>query len=295
MSTRFTHPAFGMDSETAVAPAFHHAVRSQFAIRYSGAFTPKILTQSEYARNKANDIGTVVCFENGANNALQGYDQGKADAEFAMKQTSAMGRPAKRPIFFAVDFPSFGSDVDSYFAGIEAVLGMSYSGPYGDYAVCAHLLDKGFDWAFQTYAWSAGKVDKRAQILQYSNDHIVGGVGVDFDYGWYEDYGQWDYKHVIADPNHYSRFIRSYEYKGREMHERALTIKYDEQRLHPNLHKGSLEVLRADLRDCADHIYDVASAHRKKGSTLPMEWGPWWRHWRYPQLIHRANGEKVAV
>ena len=46
-----------------------------------------------------------------------------------------------------------------------------------------------FGW--QTYAWSAGQWDARAQIQQYRNDQFVDGVGVDFDRATADDFGQW--------------------------------------------------------------------------------------------------------
>ena len=46
-----------------------------------------------------------------------------------------------------------------------------------------------FGW--QTYAWSAGQWDNRAQIQQYRNDQLIGGVSVDFDRATADDFGQW--------------------------------------------------------------------------------------------------------
>src|SRR5206468_7721015 len=46
-------------------------------------------------------------------------------------------------------------------------------------------------WGWQTYAWSGGKWDARAQIQQYSNDHVINGVGCDYNRAMADDYGQW--------------------------------------------------------------------------------------------------------
>jgi hypothetical protein len=46
-----------------------------------------------------------------------------------------------------------------------------------------------FGW--QTYAWSHGHWDPRAQLQQYRNDQFIGGVSVDFDRAVAADFGQW--------------------------------------------------------------------------------------------------------
>ena len=57
-----------------------------------------------------------------------------------------------------------------------------------------------FGW--QTYAWSGGQWDNRAQIQQYRNDKLVGGVSVDFDRATSADFGQcWSWSATSRSPN----------------------------------------------------------------------------------------------
>lgn len=103
--------------------------------------------------------------------------------------------PAGRPIFFAVDFDaSSGQEaaISTYLDGAASVLGKAGTGVYGGYTVVKHALDGDHcRWAWQTYAWSGGKWDTRAQLQQYSNDHVIGGVGLDYDRSTKSDFGQW--------------------------------------------------------------------------------------------------------
>lgn len=164
-----------------------------FVCRYlSTPGNSKNLSSTEARRLSDAGIDIVVVFETTASRALAGYGSGAADASSALRQARALGMPANRPIFFAVDFDTGGSPsrVDSYFDGIASVLGKSGSGPYGSYEVCAHLLARGFKYAWQSYAWSGGKWSK-AQLQQYSNDHTLAGTSCDYDRAMATDFGQW--------------------------------------------------------------------------------------------------------
>jgi hypothetical protein len=98
-------------------------------------------------------------------------------------------------LFFAVDFDASGGQegaISAYLDGAASVLGEAGTGVYGGFNVVKHALDHGHcKWAWQTYAWSGGQWDGRAQLRQYSNDHIIGGVGLDYDESKTADFGQW--------------------------------------------------------------------------------------------------------
>jgi hypothetical protein len=51
----------------------------------------------------------------------------------------------------------------------------------------------------QTYAWSGGNWDPRAQLQQFSNSHHV-GVECDYDHGVGQDFGQWRIDHLPPPP-----------------------------------------------------------------------------------------------
>jgi hypothetical protein len=70
--------------------------------------------------------------------------------------------------------------------------GAARIGIYAGYGPVKRAFDAGkIAYGWQTYAWSGGKWDGRAQIQQYSNDHVINGVGLDYDRAVKADYGQW--------------------------------------------------------------------------------------------------------
>jgi Rv2525c-like, glycoside hydrolase-like domain len=163
----------------------------RFACRYLSHDSGKNLTPSEAKALSKGGIDIVVVWESTGDRALQGHAAGVADAKDAYAQAKACGIPSHAPIFFAVDLEANPASLDGYFAGVASVLGKARCGPYGDDLVCGHLMDQGLRWAWQTYAWSGGRWEARAQIRQFSNDHTLAGVGVDYDCSTTADYGGW--------------------------------------------------------------------------------------------------------
>lgn len=167
-----------------------------FACRYlSHDTTGKNLDHAEAVTLSNAGIWLVVVWESTANRALAGYAAGVQDAKDAAAQANACGMPGDRPIFFAVDFDATSADqnaIAAYLDGAASVLGKGRTGLYGGYWPVKRALDGGHcDWAWQSYAWSGGNWDARAQLQQYSNDHTIGGVGLDYDRSTTSDYGQW--------------------------------------------------------------------------------------------------------
>ncbi len=167
-----------------------------FACRYlSHDTTGKNLTHAEAVSLSNAGIWLVVVWETTAQRALDGHAAGVQDAKDADAQAKACGMPSGRPIYFAVDFDATSgqqSAINAYFDGVASVLGKARTGIYAGYNPVKRTLDGGHAaWAWQTYAWSGGKWDSRAQLQQYSNDHVIGGVGLDYDRSTKTDYGQW--------------------------------------------------------------------------------------------------------
>jgi len=294
MAGRLRHPIFGVDSYGMTPPSIQHAIYSRFIVRYSAHMPGKAITEDEARMYKAADIDIVSVFEDGAGNALMGYDQGREDGMFAEQQTREAGRPSGRPVFFAVDedVNEELSRLDAYFAGVATVMGKENCGPYGSADVCSHFFQQGFGWGYQTLAWSGGEVDERAQIYQYAINLNIRGVQIDYDHAYYEDYGQWFYKRSDPDPMHYDRyFMGPFEYKGHKLHERDLVMECDHLARHPRVNRKKLAAVRKELALCADRIRGLAAEHREKDKTLPPEWAPFWRWWRYPRIANRAMGK----
>lgn len=167
-----------------------------FAVRYlSHDTTGKNLTIDEADALIGAGFDVVVNWEHGARDALAGRERGAADAAEAARQAEAVGMPPGRPIYFAVDFdatPDQLPAIDDYFDGVASVLGVARTGAYGGFAPIKRLLDgRRITWAWQTYAWSGGRWDPRAQLRQVLNRVIIAGAEVDIDEAWADDFGQW--------------------------------------------------------------------------------------------------------
>ncbi len=167
-----------------------------FVFRYlSHDSTGKNLTRGEANELTAAGIDIGVVWEDAADAALQGYGQGRADAQAALAQANACGMPSDRPIFFAVDFDANPGDqgaINAYLDGAAGVLGKGRTGIYGGYWPVSRALAGGHcTWAWQTYAWSGGLWDSRAQLQQYSNEHTLNGVSIDYNRSTVADFGQW--------------------------------------------------------------------------------------------------------
>ncbi|GAA1545622.1 hypothetical protein GCM10009678_30320 [Actinomadura kijaniata] len=177
-------------------PAALKRAGAKFVCRYlSHDRTGKNLTRAEAEELSRAGIWLVVVWETTASRALSGRAGGVADAREAQRQASAVGMPAGRPIYFAVDFdagPSHQAAINAYLDGAAGVLGRFRVGLYGGYGPVKRALDAGrAAWAWQTYAWSGGRWDRRAQLQQYSNEHRLNGVSVDYNRAVADDYGQW--------------------------------------------------------------------------------------------------------
>src|SRR5262249_15337126 len=125
---------------------------------------------------------------------LDGYGKGVSQAQAADSQAQSVGQPAGRPIYFAIDFdaqPSQQGVIDAYFDGVASVIGVDRTGVYAGYGPVSRLFDNGkISWAWQTYAWSYGNWDSRAQLRQIQNDIGPGGE-MDLDQSMVGDFGQW--------------------------------------------------------------------------------------------------------
>jgi hypothetical protein len=166
-----------------------------FVARYlSYDTTGKNLDASEEHSLEKHDLDIVLVWEWNADDALKGYNKGVEDAHAAQKQAFALGMPHSRPLYFAVDFDATSGQeaaIGSYFDGVAHVLGRDRTGAYAGYNVIKHLFDNHkITWGWQTYAWSGGKWDKRAQLRQVLNG--IDGGDVDKDVAVKADFGQWD-------------------------------------------------------------------------------------------------------
>lgn len=167
----------------------------KFVCRYLSHSPSKNLTAAEAVRLTDAGIWIVVVWETTAKRALAGRTAGATDALEARSQALTCGMPPGRPIYFAVDWDASSGQqgaINAYLDGAASVLGLDRVGIYGGYGPVNRAMDGGHAaWGWQTYAWSGGRWHGDAQLQQYSNDHTLGGVGVDYDRATKGDYGQW--------------------------------------------------------------------------------------------------------
>lgn len=190
--------ALGLSKAQGIDYAWEHVpIRSlvdygaDFVCRYISNDPAKDESLSEATALANAGIWSALVFETSARRAAGGRGNGTSDALAALARCGTLHVPDDRPVYFAVDYDANPADVVEYFRGVRLVLG-TRSGVYGGYRVVRYLFDHGLvDWAWQTYAWSGGQWDSRAQIRQYHNDITVGGVGCDADVATTTDYGQW--------------------------------------------------------------------------------------------------------
>jgi hypothetical protein len=189
---------FGVDWSVAHPPSDKAlaAAGVTFACRYLSHSPAKNLTLLEADHLSSLGIDLVVVWETTANRALASHDAGVADANEALGQANRLGMPADRPIYFAIDFDATAHqlqhEITEYFQGVNEVLGVDRTGVYGGYRQVGAMFDAGLvSFGWQTYAWSSGHWDGRAQIQQYRNDQSIGGVSLDFDRATTADFGQW--------------------------------------------------------------------------------------------------------
>jgi Domain of unknown function (DUF1906) len=180
-----------------ISPEAMKAAGKTFVCRYLSHTTSKNLSVAEAIKYSKANIDLVVVWEDAGAGATAGYSAGRSDANTALAQARALGKPQAAPIFFAVDFDAAGPEVESYFRGIASVLGVNGAGIYAGLDAVEYIMDRKIvGWAWQTYAWSNHKWDKRANLKQtlisLENSKLyVGGSVVDYDKSTAINFGQW--------------------------------------------------------------------------------------------------------
>ena len=288
--TCLSTPINGVDYYSEMSIAGIQAHGAKFVCRYLSNFPPKNLTPSEVRSLVANSIGVVSVWEDGASDALAGFDVGKSHAEQHVAMARNCGQhPNHGFYYFAVDFDTAGHPerTDAYFNGVASVIPKVRCGPYGGFEVVKHQLDRGFGAAWQSYAWSAGRLDSRAQIYQ----HLL-GTSVDYDKAMFENYGQWQYD-PPPPPNlhHYERFPDvKIEMFGKIYQERETVIAFDELQPHWHQHPLRHHELKHTIKMLRDRIWTLARQGQDAGEfNLPGRWNLFWRGWRWQELDKRLH------
>lgn len=165
-------------------PAQIKAQGFQGVMRYLSPNAGKNLTAPERDALRAQGLAIGLVWEWYAQRALEGHDAGVQDGQAALVQANALGVPADVAIFFAVDWdatPEQQQAINDYLTGAKTSLG-DRVGEYGGFYPVSRALDAGvIKYAWQTYAWSGGQWDNRAQLRQELNGQWGGSVDFDED------------------------------------------------------------------------------------------------------------------
>jgi hypothetical protein len=156
----------------------------KFAMRYLSHDAGKDLSAAERDALWKRGIKVGLVWESTAGRALQGFDAGLADAEFAKQRCNALGLK-DIPVYFAVDFDATEAQkpvIAKYLLGAVKALGHTRVGVYGGYYVVKYMHDHAVcRWFWQTYAWSGGHVHAHAHVYQHKNGVSVGGLSCDLN------------------------------------------------------------------------------------------------------------------
>lgn len=286
MSDRLATPLFGLDYTNEIPVSVLKGVGAKFVYRYTSRSSWKVLTKGERDRIHAAGIGLCIVFEDGADNALNGYAQGQQDAQWSRNWYQDYGFPVTRPVSWAVDDDVDPARCDQYADGFSSIWPRNLNGPYGSARVVGHFADRGHACQFQTYAWSGGAVDGRARVLQYSNEHFVdfsarfGGYNVDFDHAFYADYGQvWIAPPAPSDPYGLKKFPTKVVWRdGHVTNERLVVEKVLGALEHPGKFKNYLKGdLRAQVKVHRDRCKAVATSYKPARWSDDRKLGERWQ------------------
>jgi peptidoglycan hydrolase-like protein with peptidoglycan-binding domain len=171
-----------------------------FIARYLSPDPSKNLTVAEKNAAVAAGLAVVVVWESSANRALSGFAAGVADAQAADAQVKALGMTGD-PIHFAADFDASAAQqaaINAYLDGAASVIGKARVGLYAGFYPLSRAFNAGkITYGWQTYAWSGGQWDARAQLRQVQNGVTVAGQSADWDESMAADFGQWP-RHATA-------------------------------------------------------------------------------------------------
>lgn len=157
----------------------------------------KGLTRPEYDALRAAGIEVWLIFERDGKELLGGFSAGVEAAKLAERQRVILGLD-EQPIYFNVDYDAPAADMPKILDaldGVASVIGLERVGLYAGIGPLSAAFDAGkITWGFQTYAWSGGKWDVRAQLQQWANGQWGGTV--DFTRAMAAEYGQ----HAVEAP-----------------------------------------------------------------------------------------------
>ena len=198
--------ATGIDfSFSRVPAATTKAAGHTFAISYltdhdsSIGHAAKAWRPAEVAAYREAGLGVAAVWQGGEADRTTawrgGYDRGRRDAARAATQADALGRPAGRPVYFAIDADASASDlalISRYFDGVGSVFDVANIGVYGGRRTIEWAMESGrVSWFWQTGAWSGTHRVPGIHLYQRVPSTKLGSHAIDIDDALRADYGQW--------------------------------------------------------------------------------------------------------
>lgn len=176
------------------------AMLASRGIRHAGRYlwpNTKGITRGEHASLVEHGIAVWFIYEADGRELLGGYDAGVDRAQKAEALLHELGLSGY-PIYVNVDFDAqphqFPVILDAL-RGVNSVIGLERTGLYAGINPLRAAFDAGvIAWGFQTYAWSRGQWDERAQLQQWANGQWGGSV--DFTRAMVPEFGQ----HPVTPP-----------------------------------------------------------------------------------------------
>src|ERR1700749_111581 len=157
-------------------PAAIKKAGGTFVVRYVGT-SSKCLTAAEAKALQDAGIAVGLVYETTGLTFRGGYAAGLKDGAAAKAAMDKLGVPGATPIFIAIDTDTkdHATIAEYYKGGVEPTATYRARLYAGFYVIDG--MGNGGHW--QTYAWSAGKVSKKADLYQYQNNVTVDGVSMD--------------------------------------------------------------------------------------------------------------------
>lgn len=143
----------------------------------------KVVTAAEIKKLHDNGVAVSLNWEYDIDDAQSGGPGGTKNATEAVKQAKNLKYPAGSTIYFSVDQDTTASGaVGAYLAAAKKVVNAAgyRMGAYGGYRLIKTAFDSGvIEDGWQTYAWSGGQWDARANMRQVKNGVNVLGADTD--------------------------------------------------------------------------------------------------------------------
>ncbi len=170
------------------------------AVRYIGfPERRKCTTAAELAELARAGLGMALVYEDTAGDWRSGFERGRQAGTRARRHADAIGFPADRPIYMAID-QDVVTDAElrsmvAYLDGATRSLGgAALTGVYGEFDVCARAHVAGVaEWFWQCRAWSGTPVRLFAarHLFQRVGTVTVDGIPCDINDVLSADYGQY--------------------------------------------------------------------------------------------------------